>query len=169
MKRLFIMCGIAFSGKTTVAKKLVEHLGCAYISLDDINAERGLHGGEGVPIEEWQRTHDIARERMRGIMARGEDIVLDDTSCFRWLRKGYSEFARHSGYTSELVYLEVSLDEAKGRIARNSKTPTRPPIDRQVFEAHIQDFQFPRADELPTVLRSDDEVLIWLESKRRSS
>jgi predicted kinase len=50
MKRLFIMCGIAFSGKTTVAKQLVQAVGCAYVSLDDINAERGLHGGEGIAV-----------------------------------------------------------------------------------------------------------------------
>jgi gluconate kinase len=44
---LFIMCGIAFSGKTTVAKELVQTIGCAYVSLDDINAERGPRGDEG--------------------------------------------------------------------------------------------------------------------------
>jgi hypothetical protein len=56
-------------GKTTVAKQLVQAPGCAYVSLDEVNAEQGLHGGEGVAVGEWERTHGIALARMR--MARG--------------------------------------------------------------------------------------------------
>lgn len=112
MKRLFMMCGIAFSGKTTVAKQLSQALDCACVSLDDINSERGLHGGEGIAVEEWKRTHGIALERMRELMARGEDIVLDDTNCFRWLRDRYRDSARANGYIVELVFLEVPLPGA---------------------------------------------------------
>ena len=36
-------------------------------------------------------THGIALERIRALMARGEDIVFDDTNCFRWLRDRYRE------------------------------------------------------------------------------
>jgi molybdopterin-guanine dinucleotide biosynthesis protein len=31
MKRLFIICGMAFSGKTTLAKRLCCELGCAHV------------------------------------------------------------------------------------------------------------------------------------------
>jgi len=33
------------------------------ISLDEINEERVLHGGHGIPVEEWPRTNSIARDR----------------------------------------------------------------------------------------------------------
>jgi predicted kinase len=56
MKTLYLMCGLSFSGKTTLARKIVERLQCAYISLDDINAERGLWGGDGISVGEWERT-----------------------------------------------------------------------------------------------------------------
>jgi predicted kinase len=52
MRRLYFMGGIAFSGKTTVAEQLVQALGWGYVSLDDINAERGLHGGEDIAVGE---------------------------------------------------------------------------------------------------------------------
>lgn len=38
------MCGFSFSGKSTLARKIIEWLRWAYISLDDINAEQGLWG-----------------------------------------------------------------------------------------------------------------------------
>jgi predicted kinase len=74
------MCGFSFSGKSTLASKIVEQLRCAYISLDDINAERGLWGGNGIPIEEWERTHGLARERLATWMATGKDAVVDDVN-----------------------------------------------------------------------------------------
>ena len=39
MKTLYLRCGLSFSGKTTLARKIVERLQCAYISLDNINAD----------------------------------------------------------------------------------------------------------------------------------
>jgi len=169
MKRLFIMCGIAFSGKTTVAMQLVQAVGCAYVSLDDINAERGLHGGEGIAVGEWERTHGIAPERMRRLMAQGEDIVLDDTNCFSWLRDRYRESAHKNSYTVELVYLEVSLQEVQARIVQNSMTGSRRSIESTVFGEHAQKFEPPQTDEVATVLRNAEDVSRWIESRRRPS
>jgi predicted kinase len=166
MKRLFIMCGIAFSGKTTVAKQLVQAVGCAYVSLDDINAERGLHGGEGIALKEWIRTHDIAVGRLKELTPRGEDIVLDDTNCFRWLRERYREFASENGYVAELVYLNVSSEEVQARIVRNEVTAARPAIEMNVFRAHVQEFEPPQADEVATVLRNAQDISRWIESNR---
>ena len=63
----------SFSGKSTLARKIIERLRCAYISLDDINAERGLWGGDGIPLEEWERTHALAREGLATWMGTGKD------------------------------------------------------------------------------------------------
>jgi predicted kinase len=169
MKRLFMMCGIAFSGKTTAAKQLVQALGCAYVSLDEINAERGLHGGEGIAVGEWERTHGIAPERMRELMARGVDIVLDDTNRFRWLRDRYRQVAGENGYVAELVYLEVSLKEVQARIVRNTMTAGRRSMESNVFGEHVREFETPQADEAATVLRNAENVSRWIESNRRPS
>jgi len=168
VKRLFMMCGIAFSGKTTVAKQLSQALGCAYVSLDDINAERGLLGGEGIAIEEWERTHAVALERMKQLMARGEDVVLDDTNCFRWLRDRYRESAHENGYSAELVYLEIPLQDLQARMVQNSVTTSRHSIEAYVFDDHVRRFEAPQADEAPTVLRNTKDVSRWLKSTARS-
>jgi predicted kinase len=139
-----MMCGIPFSGKTMVAKQLSHVLGCAYVSLDDINAERELHGGEGIAVEEWERTHGIALERIRGLMARGEDTVLDDTNCFRWLRDRYRESARENGYIAELAYLDVPLQDVQARIVQNSMTGSRRSIESNIFGEHVRGFEAPQ-------------------------
>jgi len=58
------MCGLSFAGKSTFARLLAEELGAQVISLDLINAERGLYGGQGIPLEEWAATDRIAHERV---------------------------------------------------------------------------------------------------------
>ena len=169
MKRLFMMCGIAFSGKTTVAKQLSKALDCPYLSLDDINAERGLHGGEGIAAEEWERTHRIALQRVRKLVAEREDIVLDDTNCFRWLRDRYRVFARENGYLVELVYLEVPLQDVQARICQNSVTAGRHSIEPGIFGEHVRGFEAPQADEAATVLRNPEDISRWIQSKSRPS
>ena len=169
MKRLFMMCGIAFSGKTTVAKQLSQAVGCAYVGLDDINAERGLHGGDGIAVEEWDRTHNIALERMRELMAGSEDIVLDDTNCFRWLRDRYRESAHENGYIVELVYLEIPLQDVQARIVQNSMTASRRSIGSNILGEHVREFEAPQADEAATVLRNPEDVSRWIESKSSPS
>jgi len=51
--RLVLLCGRSFSGKSTVAASLADSLPGQVMSLDQINEERGLHGGEGIPLSEW--------------------------------------------------------------------------------------------------------------------
>ena len=60
MKTLYLLCGMPFSGKTTLGKHLTAKLNAFYISLDEINHSRGLFGGEGISIEEWEKTHHLA-------------------------------------------------------------------------------------------------------------
>ena len=83
MPTVFLMCGLTFSGKTTVAKRIASDFGCDYLSLDDINDERGLWGGHGIPAEEWERTHQIALERMSERLEQGSCVVVDDTNNLR--------------------------------------------------------------------------------------
>jgi hypothetical protein len=85
MRTLYLMCGFSFSGKSTLARKIIERLRCAYISLDDINAERGLWGGDGISVEEWERTHALARERLATWMATRKDALVDDVNNLRKL------------------------------------------------------------------------------------
>lgn len=87
MLSVYAMCGVAFSGKSTLARRIAESLLLSLISLDAINHERGLHGGEGMTVAQWEET---SKDR-HGAGAAGtqaeRSVVVDDTFSHRFLRE----------------------------------------------------------------------------------
>ena len=135
------MCGLSFSGKTTLARRIVERLGCAYISLDDINAERGLWGGDGIPIEEWERTHALARERLATWIVTGKDAVVDDVNNLRWLRDRWRVVASASCYRTLVIYLDIPHTELVERRRANQVRVERKGITEAVWAKHLSYFE----------------------------
>lgn len=163
MKRLFLMCGMPFAGKTTLARALAEYLDACRISLDEINAERGLpDGGTGLTVAEWERSRQIALGRLDRAMRTGRDVVIDDTCSFRWLRDGYREVADRHGYDSTVVFLEISAEDLRRRRADNDLRRRRPEMKDEVFEAVRLSFEIPERDEQAVRFRPGDDLTGWL-------
>ncbi|MBZ5588563.1 MAG: ATP-binding protein [Acidobacteriia bacterium] len=163
MPVMCIMCGLAFAGKTTVARALAVRLGARTVSLDEINAERGLFGGQGLPVEEWERSHRVALARADRLLQRRVSTVIDDTSCFRWLRDRYREVGSRRGCDVVVVLVATPLDEALRRLDANAATGERHGVRPEILEALARTFEAPGPDE-PTVAFAPGEPLeTWLE------
>lgn len=161
---LFGMCGLAFSGKTTLARAMARLMDAEYVGLDDINEERGLRGGEGIPVEEWERTSAIAIERVESLLDAGRDVVLDDTLCFRWLRARYAAVAERHGARFVLIHVATPLPEIYRAMARNDVDARRPPIHPEVFGVHERSFEHPTVEEGPIVYNRSVPVEEWIAS-----
>lgn len=144
---LVVLCGTSFSGKSTLAAVLAEALPAVVVSPDAINAERGLYGGQGVPVQEWARTHDIAHQRARAALGEGRAVVVDDTSSPRFLRDAWSELAAACQVPIVLVFLDVTPATALARRDANREAPLRPDVRDAVLHAHLDDFEPPGDDE----------------------
>ena len=160
---LYLMCGLAFSGKTTLARAIVHFTGATYIGLDEINRERGVApGGEGLPVEEWERTHHLAIGRVEQLMRERIAILVDDTSNLRFLRDRFRAVAEEHGYDVVLVYVDTSLDEVHRRMRENARHRSRPPVRPQVFDEHVRTFEHPAEDEHVVVFTAGQPVDAWL-------
>lgn len=105
--RLVLLCGRSFSGKSTVASSLAGCLLGSVVSLDAINEERGLYGGEGIPLSEWARTHELATERALARLHDDETVIIDDTSSPRFLREGWRTLCSSAGAPMVLVFVDT--------------------------------------------------------------
>jgi predicted kinase len=162
MKTLYLMCGISFSGKTTLARKVVERLQCGYISLDDINAERGLWVGDGISVGEWERTHALAREQLATWMVTGKDAVVDDVNNLRWLRDRWRVVARSSCYSTVVIYVDFPYTKLVERRRANQVTADRRGITEAVWAEHVSNFEPPGADEHVLRYRFAEDTASWV-------
>lgn len=157
-QRLVVLCGPAFAGKSRVAELLRRLRGAAVVALDELNARRGLASGEGLSRDEWARTHAWAIGVSDALLREGRRlVVIDDTSCFRFLREDYRRLAARRGVELWLVVLATPEAEIRRRIAANRRDQERPDLDPAVLEAHLASFEWPGPDEDPVVIRPEDD------------
>ena len=63
---VYLLCGLPFAGKTTLAKALEDWLGVTRVALDEINTKTGFGNEEtGLSPEEWTATYQEAYHQSR--------------------------------------------------------------------------------------------------------
>ena len=118
MKRLILLVGIPGSGKTTLAKKIIEK-GFHCLSADPIREELYGNAAEQGDKEEVFR---IFFERLEDALSKELDIIVDNTNLNPRQRKPLLERAQKAGYTDiQLWLLDVPLDVCLKRNASRER------------------------------------------------
>ncbi|RTL40174.1 MAG: AAA family ATPase [Candidatus Melainabacteria bacterium] len=118
LKRLILLVGIPGSGKTTLAKKIVEK-GFHCLSADPIREELYGNAAEQGDKEEVFR---IFFERLEDALSKELDIIVDNTNLNPRQRKPLLERAQKAGYTDiQLWLLDVPLDVCLKRNASRER------------------------------------------------
>jgi predicted kinase len=117
--RLFVICGLPGSGKTTLAKELEHSENAVRFCPDE------------VLVDLWDQDARARLERSmwdeaQQLLAQGRNVVIEFGSWARFERDELREGARRLGAAVELRYLEVPLDELVRRVeARGHPVMTR--------------------------------------------
>jgi predicted kinase len=107
VSKLIVMVGVPGSGKTTLAKKLVEK-GFHYLNADAIRLE--LYGSEAEQGDNEQ-VFSIFFERLEVALGGGLDIVIDNTNINMRQRKPILERAERFSYSDiQLWLLDIPLE-----------------------------------------------------------
>lgn len=154
---LVLMCGLSFAGKTTIARALADARGWRYISLDDINTERGV-GIAGQPISdrEWQRTYAEAYRRIEQCLRARQPLIYDETNMLRAQRDQLRGIAAACAAPTYVVYVATPEDEARRRWQANRLRPQRSDVRDDNFAQVIARFEPPASDE--AVIRFDPSL-----------
>ncbi|HJV61938.1 MAG TPA: ATP-binding protein [Albitalea sp.] len=160
---LLLMCGVAFSGKTTLARRIAAQCGHHRICLDELNAERGLGhiGPEDIPVHEWERSSHEAAARADALLAHAQPVVIDDTNNHRFLRDRYRAVAQRHGAPCLIVYLPFTLERGLERIAANRIEPARGDFPEHLYRFHVSQFEPPAHDEPTIVFEPGEDPIQW--------
>jgi predicted kinase len=162
--RLLLLCGPPFSGKTSLARVLRAQ-GFLAVSLDDILREAGLEPGQGPSALAWEDASRSACSTIAAAARTGQDVVIDDTLCFRFLRDRYRDVGVSAGMSVILVVLVICPANVQARVELNRHTHLRQDIGQEVLEAHLDSFEWPGVDEPHITLdavRDVDQQLLQL-------
>lgn len=163
----YATCGLSFAGKSSAARRVARELGTELISLDAINHERGLYGGEGISVDEWETTSFAAMDRLRVCLQAGRSVVVDDTFSRRFLRDRCRAVAAECGSLFSILYVDTTLEVIALRRRENDRRPNRHHIREEVFAAHMAGFEHPASDEESVIhLRGADDLERWLASQK---
>jgi predicted kinase len=139
--RLFVICGLPGSGKTTLAKQLeATHDAvrfCPDECLDDLWDVEARAQLEATMWEEAQR-----------LLAQGRNVVIEFGSWAREERDVLREGARALGASVELRYLEVPMEDLWRRIEARNQLPGETTMTRAHLEEWSTLIQVPTPTEL---------------------
>jgi gluconokinase len=112
---MLVVMGVSGSGKTTVARRLAQSLGYAFLDGDDLHSAASVAKmSAGVPLEDADRAPwlDAIAAWMRRELAAGHSGVVACSA----LKRVYRERLRQVGPAVRFVYLDVERDELARRM-----------------------------------------------------
>lgn len=138
------MCGIPFSGKSTLAREIACYGGFSLVSVDRIVCELDIDlGAEGENQRGWARAMAEAFQRSRGHLADGISVVYDNANHTRRNRDRCRRLAAQVGARIACVWIDVDPDTAYRRLLENRKRPTRSDVPDAAFRQIVEEFEQP--------------------------
>lgn len=146
---LYILCGLPFAGKTTLAKELVKRFGFLRVDIDEIKHELGFGNKNDDELlqSEWNNIYQEAYKRVKNNLAAGKTVINDTGNFTRHERDVLRKIADTLGIRSMVIYLDIPVTVVKKRWLENKKTKERFDISEQSLDITTQELQLPTADE----------------------
>jgi len=160
-KYLFILCGEAFSGKSTVSKKLSEMYEAKiigrdkiYFALDNILALENTSDEDDNNL--WKNLWPISIQGIKNQLFLGHSVVVDDNCLYLKQREELRSLAKEMGVKNILIYLNVSAKTLKERIEQNKINKDRHEVPSSWLAEDSKLFERPTENENPIIYTEND-------------
>ena len=146
--RLIVLCGLPFSGKSTLGRRLADELGLVHLELDQIMASQGVDLSAGaISNAVWITGYREGHRQLDRLLVARRSVVWDAVS-FRWShREKLRRMAKQHGASIHLIWLDIPLADVAQRRAANRLRPVRGDVADADFAMVADGFQPPRAEE----------------------
>lgn len=161
--RMYLLTGISFSGKSTLARALSVAQDIPVVDPDGVAHEQriGLNG-EAVSNAQWTLIHQESERRAAQILTAGSSLVYDTTAFSRQQRQELRNLAAHCHAESVLIFVSISREEAWQRWNQNNRTQERFAVPEDDFGMVADNFEVPGSDEPHLVYEAGQNLADWV-------
>ena len=166
---LYIMCGVGFSGKSTLAKKIAENTGAVLVSQDALffELEKKLNIDQDSD-EQWDMLLRICKERILESLKAGKTVVFDNTNTRFEHREELRELAVAAGAHTKVIFLDTPIEIQKERQLKNKETGERHDVKQEYLDQAIAELEIPTDNENVIIFKPDADVEVFLRDFRLS-
>lgn len=162
MPTLYIMCGIAFSGKSTLARKIAVRTGSVRIAFDELWVEKDKEKPVPKDAEGWKFIRKVGQEEINKALKNGQSVVYDDNNVRFEHREELRKLASGLGANSVVVYLNTPLELIRKREIANKSTKERHSVETENFQKVLEQLEVPTPDENVIEFKSEMAIDEWL-------
>ena len=161
MLTVYVMCGLSFAGKTTLARRIAASTASAVVSYDELYAsvERdavltGLH--------EWEFIVSCMDDAVRAELAAERSVVVDNLNEDLVDRDRLRAIADDFGAKTIVIHVQAPLELIGERRRTNDATSARGTTSDEQFEFVRSKFEAPGPPECVVSYQAGDALEPWL-------
>jgi predicted kinase len=159
-----IICGLSFSGKSTLGNAIAERFGYEEVDVDVTKIS--LYGqstkDEDLQSEDWARIYTETDQLIENLLKSGKSVVDASRNFSKTERNIAKDIACKMGVPLITVYVDTPEKIARQRLHDNRHNPTRRDVTDQNFEDLIRAMQPPTLDEHPVIFHYFSDIDGWL-------
>lgn len=148
MPILYVMVGVGFSGKSTLAKKIAEHFHIPLVSQDGMYFEKVKELNiDQDSDEEWRLLLDMCLEEISKLLKEGKSVVFDNVNLMREHRDELRKIAEEAGAKTVAIYLDTPEEILTERQEKNKTTGERHDVKQEYLDDAKEQLEIPGKDE----------------------
>ena len=163
--KLYILCGLPFSGKTTLAKILVSKLNFTRIDLDEIKFS--LFGNnitdDEIDQNGWDKVYLQIYQNIERELELGNTVVYDTGNFTKNERTLVKNIADKLAIESITIFVSIPEDIAYQRLINNRVNPIRFNVTDEDFKNTIKELEVPDNSEKHLVFNYNEDINSWID------
>ena len=164
MGTLIVICGLSFSGKSTLAKAITRNLGYEEIDVDEVGAKLFKLSIDDQKLKDldWDKVYDETDRLIETRLKSGATVVDASRNFTRLERERARQLAKRSNAHVVTIFVDTPEEIARQRRLGNKTSQARRDITDAQFDEIVQVLQPPTEEEKPLVFHHDDEIDPWI-------